>query len=669
MSKHPATAAAFTAKILFLGANALLYSMVLWGTIPRARFLVLALPLICVLSAAKRGLFPHVLAAFGAGLMFFGFQSYSPHSLVLHVLTSWTAMCCVLEDAMDYRHGPRRPGPLRIWFLAFLGIVFSGVFLLPLGQLAQTARDIGVLGLARMAAFSPAASSAYAAAAMNRLALFALLAWELSRLRDHRALPALFEGLAAGLPAALAFGLAEYFLARGKAFALSDRLTSLFLNPGWFAEYACLSFPLLFGLGKARRLGRWLFFAVMAAAVAAMVLTMARAAWLVFGLLAVVGVILSLAGFDLFGLDTRRLSRGLLLGGGAVLGAALVLYWSLAVSKLSLRNFPLATMISQRLERFSESPRPAIFKSGILIGLEAPVAGMGYETYAWHYPHLMAAPQSLLASHGDPKAEVFEATHNLFIQIFVGSGLLGLAAWLLLMARVLRLEFRHHRRRGDPLSLGVLALVLAFHGFGLFQEMIYVPAVWLMMFVVLAHALRLEDAEGGWPGKLAARRAGWLAVGVVGLALAVNAAGAGQLRLARSLGLGAYPAPGSQDMQGLSGPEAVEGRQVLWSSGASSFVLTGQGPWQFELGCPHPDLAARAVRAVLRDGNKVLAETVFDAGHDRTASLAVTGEQARPGDRLYLTVSRPYCPMVSGIKDFRCLGVWISGPGLTPPQS
>jgi O-antigen ligase len=660
--------ALFSSKIAFLVVNAAVSGMLLWDMGGRARPFVLAVLLALAVCLWRRAL-PLMLGALGASLAFFGFQSYSAHAQVLHFLVSLAALGLLLDNSLERRNVAALPvspsrsyGPLRLWLLGFVGVMLAGLPLLPLGEMTQALRETGPLGLARMLAYSVAASSFYAAAALDRLVLYALLAWELSRSRDDEPLMALARGVAASIPAALAFGLAEYFLARGAAYAMSDRLTSLFLNPGWFAEYVCVGFPLLFLLGRGR--GRLLLFALLGVALAAMVLTMARAAWLVSGVMAMACVVAATGGFDLFSLDYRRMAKGALLGLAAVLVVAAGVYGALSATKISLLNFPLATMIAQRLEKFSETPRPLVFKSGVLVGLESPVSGMGYETYAWHYPHLMDAPTSRMAREIPRDAEVFEATHNLFIQIFAGGGMLGLAAWLFMVLRAAQLCLRGHRLRADAMSLAALFSLAAFHAFGFFQEMIYIPAVWLLFFVVLAWCLRLEDAHGGWSADFTERRAARAVALAVMAALTLNLGNAGFASTASRLGLAAYPGPGSQDLQGLSGPETVSGHEAMWSSGASSLTLQGDGPWRFTVGAPHPDLAARPVRVVLSTGGRVLWEKTFDGSTGREASFETGADQAAPGGRVFLTVSRLYFPLTSGIKDHRALGVWIAGPGL-----
>ena len=653
--------AVFALKASFLALNALLSGMLCWEMSGRAKLFVLVLPVACAFCLWRRGVIPHMLAAFGAVLVFFGFQSYSAHAQVLHYLVSMAVLLLLAANAPG--QAARAYGPLRLWLLGFVGIMLAGLPLLPLGEFLQALGELGPLGFARMAAYSVANSSFYSLAAMDRLVLYSLFAWELSRSQEGEAPVHFARGVAASLPAALGFGLAEYFLARGKAYAMSDRLTSLFLNPGWFAEYVCVGFPLLFLLGRKR--GTWLLYLLLAAFLAAMVLTMARAAWLVSGVLAVACVVAGVSGFDLFALNYRRMAKGAILGGAAVAVVALGVYGALSVTRISLLNFPLATMISQRLERFSETPRPLVFASGILVGMESPVSGMGYETYAWHYPHLMDAPQSKLAGVIPRDAEVFEATHNLFIQIFAGGGVLGLTAWLLLAGRAAQLAFRRHRRRADAMSLAALFSLAVFHGFGLFQEMIYIPAVWLLFFAVLAWCLRLEDSDGGWAAGFTGRRAGWAVGMCVAAAFLINLQNAGFAATSARLGLASYPVPGSRDAQGLSGPERVEGRMVLWSSGASSFTLQGDGPWSFDVGLTHPDLAAQAVRIRLSAKGRVLSQAVLDGSTGRVATLKVPAGDVVPGERVYLSVSRLYYPLVSGVKDHRSLGAWIAGPGLT----
>jgi O-antigen ligase len=661
-------------KALFLAANAIVSGMLCWEVGARSRLMVLAMPVVCAFCLWRGKFAGHLLTVLGAALVFFGFQSYSMQAQALHFLVSLAALMVLGERAASAGGAPEsRPyGPLRLWLLGFVGVMLAGLPLLPLGEFLQAGRELGLLGLARMAAYSVAASSFYSLAALDRLVLYALFAWELSRVQDVDPAESLARGVAASLPAALVFGLAEFFLARGRAFAMNDRLTSLFLNPGWFAEYVCMGFPFLFLLG--RKKGKWLLFALLGVALTAMVLTMARAAWLVAGLLAVGCVVSWVGGFDLFALHYRRMARGVLLGGGAAVAVALSVYGGLSVTRVSLLNFPLTTMIKHRLERFSETPRPEVFKSGLLVGLESPVSGMGFETYAWHYPHLMGVKGSALAQGVSPDAEVFEATHNLFIQIFAGGGALGLAAWLLMAGRAAQLALRRHRRRADAMSLAVIFSLAAFHAFGIFQEMIYIPSVWLLFFVLLAWCLRVEDSDGGWVADFTQRRAARTVALCVLLALAINLGNAGFAAMAGRFGIQAYPPPADQDIQGFSGPETVDGRPVLWSSGASSFKLSGDGPWTFDVGLTHPDLAAAPVRVSLSSGGVVLAQAVFGGSsasggpaaiQGRKGALTIPAGAAEPGQRVFLSVSRLYFPIVSGVKDHRALGAFVSGPGLT----
>ncbi|MFP5240199.1 MAG: hypothetical protein ACLGQW_10245, partial [Acidobacteriota bacterium] len=204
----------------------------------------------------------------------------------------------------------------------------------------------------------------------------------------------------------------------------------------------------------------------------------------------------------------------------------------------------------------------------------------------------------------------------------------------------------------------------AFHLFGFFQEMIYIPAVWLLFFGVLAYCLRLEDEEGGWLAEFTARRCRSLAALAVCLALLANLFNAGQAATANRYGLGSYAQAGPVRLQGLSGPEMVEGRTVRWSCGASTWPLAGPGPWTYLVGTPHPDLAAYPVRVELLAGGRTVAQAVLDASTGRRATLTIPEGAAKEGDIVGVRVSRLYFPLQSGIKDHRALGVWIGGPGL-----
>ncbi len=105
----------------------------------------------------------------------------------------------------------------------------------------------------------------------------------------------------------------------------------------------------------------------------------------------------------------------------AVCGALVVglSFWA-SGKELAAVSRPINALLKERVGNFTDSPRPTLFRSGLLIAAESPVFGLGYESYARHYPVLLATSAAWLGRYGDKNAEVFETSHNMYIQLVSG---------------------------------------------------------------------------------------------------------------------------------------------------------------------------------------------------------------------------------------------------------
>ncbi|MEL7638714.1 MAG: O-antigen ligase family protein [Solidesulfovibrio sp.] len=607
--------------------------------------LVLAAGLGAVMASGGRGT-RLGLTFLGFSLFLFGVQAYVYPAVVFGLFLDAASLALAWRNA-----GRRAPGTgatgTALGALAWLAL--ASTLLLPWARFFQAAKLFGPVEFFAAMAFSPADAPAYGLAAAWRLATFAVFARELARLDLPERFSLLGRGVAGGLLTAIVFGFFEHF--QGDRYLLHYRFTSLFANPGWFAEYAAIAAPfLLLPLAGKRFGGRLLAAGSLALCGAALVLTLARAGW-------IAGCLTFAAAAWLY-FRPNRLVRWDRPHGHlptlAVAGALVVALAAWGAGRgLSAVSRPINALLAERVGNFTESPRPGLFRAGLCIAAERPVFGMGFETYARHYPVLLATPGTWLNRYGDPAAEVFETSHNMYVQLVSGLGLAGLTLWLALAGRA---GFLLWRRARDFASLPDAVLLLslaAFHVYAFFQEMFYVPPVLFLLFLPLARAMALEGRRAR-PG----RGAVWLALAaclVAGAGTLSYAVDAGLGRTAARLGLADWRAPGEEVVhEGFYPAETAEdGRTFRWSVGGAA-MLPAPGAREVTLRLAGPVPGTVAVYA----GDALLAVVRLDG-------RPVTRRFALPqGTPLYLLPGRSLLPQaVTGAPDPRRLGLAVGvGP-------
>lgn len=233
------------------------------------------------------------LSLLGFGLFLFGSQSYVYPAVVFGLLVDAATLALLWRNAGQAGRAGKALGlgPTGLFLAALTVLCLASTLLLPWGRLWQSLILFGPTGFFGAMVFSPADAPAYSLASACRLAVFAVFARELARLELSDRFALLARGVAGGLLTAIVFGLYEHF--QGDHYLLHYRFTSLFANPGWFAEYAAIAAPFLL-LPLARRGLRHRAEATggLALCGAALVLTLARAGWIAGSLTFAVALLL-----------------------------------------------------------------------------------------------------------------------------------------------------------------------------------------------------------------------------------------------------------------------------------------------------------------------------------------------------------------------------------------
>lgn len=344
--------------------------------------------------------------------------------------------------------------------------------------------------------------------------------------------------LLAGLVASLVVGLLDYYQLLDLRFwrALDPtanpgdvqfRLQSFFGHSGWFAEYVtlCIPYSMLLLLLPVRFLHRvGLLLLLLLVGEFTLILTFQRGGWLSYPLtLCAVWAAIYIC----YQLERQR--TGFLPAlKSSLTKVALSLPLTLVISTLILfalnhyRLFPAGNQfeVGRYWERLKEiqrtSDRSDFVRAGFLLAQLNPFLGGGAESFAVHYEREFASPagryyQSIvLPLHG--------SAHNVYLQIFAGQGLAGLALLLLLVAgmiyRALKIALYDEKVAfpGKVMLLIGAACGAAFLIYGNVQEVFYTHALQCLFFITLA--LTAAAAPSGLALAGPVRRRVWLILAV-----------------------------------------------------------------------------------------------------------------------------------------------------------
>jgi O-antigen ligase len=240
-----------------------------------------------------------------------------------------------------------------------------------------------------------------------------------------------------------------------------------FAAVGFFRNYLTYAHVLVIALGFALASPqRWVRIAVVPLLALAILFSTARGAWVAA---LVMGAALAAAGRRGFG----RL---------AAIAAIVAVAW-LASPGFREQALPGLTQAE------TNAGRLAIYAANLDIVAEHPVLGLGFGRY-----------QRVSGPYYDrhPEADRRSHAHNNFLQIAAESGLLGLAAFVLVFATALRYGIETVRRTTDPprhaTALGACLALVGFLVGGLTQYTFGDAEVAIAMWATLAVLMRLRDA-------------------------------------------------------------------------------------------------------------------------------------------------------------------------------
>jgi O-antigen ligase len=242
-----------------------------------------------------------------------------------------------------------------------------------------------------------------------------------------------------------------YFLAELGENYRFEHLTSVFGNPGWYAQYLVLGSPALLAILALRWQKKWkivLLVSLMIVTEFCIILIYQRGGWLSYPLTLVI------IWFCVYVLDgeSKNFSHHIQAIKGSLLKIAITLPVTIAISltlvyftaRVQPENRQQLSGFVQRAESITNvNDRLKYWEPAFLMVRLHPLFGPGVESFASQYEKLYVAPGHLYTQ--TPKYDVapfYGSAHNLYFQTLAGKGILGLLSLFGVMLAAITLVWR-----------------------------------------------------------------------------------------------------------------------------------------------------------------------------------------------------------------------------------
>jgi len=704
---------------VFLGANLFYRFSTVFEYIRFAEGLFIFLGVCSLLVMLFPKYLRMLLFFFGASFFLFGFRPYDIQSQVFETVVVFVAITVFLVNLRrNDRSGINRN--LFALISCYVGLSLFSVLLLPMGQIVKSFWMFGLKTSFLQVANTTPNTYLYPLAGINRLILFFILAFELSRTKDAREMfKWFFIGIFAGGVFSALVGLFDFYKIISLRWYRSDTLItpgsfhSTFLNRGWFAEFILIVVPfsLIGFMSKIR--GLWwkiLHLCALVICEIALIMSGARAGWLSYP------IILFFCWLFVYFFKEGRL-EGFRFSWGHFAKIALSVPVTIVLSFLLIfqvlipltdhfrkkpgieRTLPARVQdtdvekkgpsgkvtpvkkpeeasdrtlryISERAAGLADPGiRVPVWMQGVDVGREKPVFGMGYESFRWHASILPAIHRSYYSINRERefrrtnrREHIEDTPHNIFIQLFVSGGVVGLCLWFFVMGYSVIILVADLRKNRSLLNIPVLISIFSFHMYGIFQSMQYIPMIWLIVFLNLGYAMTLNDNVLPARVKKIAGILVRISVIMVIIGAFIYAFDSESMSLAEKYRLKIYAKDKKRDKYaGFYPREKWPMGYYRWSAGRAVRAVTLIGPVgvvEFDLQCHTPDVEKEPVfLSVFLNGEKI--DKIYFVRKGSVKRWYYVGPKKNDVDHeLLFEISRTWNPKRLGIsEDIRELGL------------
>lgn len=622
----------------------------------------------------------------GLSLPLYGFQSYTLYNCIFEFLISFLG-CLLFFERNSGQRSLENSGRVASLLGGFIILALLSLLLLPISSIVGALSLWGVFDFSNAVYWATPENPYYSIAAGNRLVLFAILVFLLGRNSTAEVLyRRIFIGCALSVVAACLLGLLNHFEIisltwyRPNFLTGSEvgRLHSVFGNPGWFAEYVIVCTPfILLLLGRITGLTTRLI--VLSAAFVlvgtSLLLTGSRTSWFAFACIVpfcYLTVLLFYHGKNDQSITWPEMSRSckriglgvffISLVGGTVF---LVINQSRSVN-YNDKSLSQTGYILHRMHNIADSNelRFKIWQETLALLSESPLYGLGYESYRRHQEVMRSIPESRYEMQRQTDGN-WDDAHNLYVQLVVNNGGIGLLVWLVLAVYVALLLYRDGVTNRNQQSFILLGSLGAFHLYGFAQSMIYVASNWFLFFLIIGYAMLVDQ-------KLITQRlirerkyavaALFVAVVIGGIVYGDNLQ---SRRLAERYGLVRYDKERGVDQYRGFYQREDWGRDgcFRWSGRKAEIVLGGYGTVKFDFICHAPHLDKLPVIMDVMLNGQAIDRYTFSDGQKVTRQYFVPADNDHTTNTLQLRLSRTWIPTREKMgNDTRALGIAVSEP-------
>ncbi|HFD32288.1 MAG TPA: O-antigen ligase domain-containing protein, partial [Gammaproteobacteria bacterium] len=395
-------------------------------------------PLFCILlfslvAVRKKHFFFFLLFVFGTTFFLFGFRSYDVQSRFFELEVAVLSFILLVKDRNALKYHLENK-VVALLLLLYCCLALCSLLLLPLQDIFAKIRLWGIHDFAFFALNATPELPEYSIAAVNRLLLFSLTAGLLaySGTCAEKYFHYIFKGAVSGMVIAAIIGLLEYFNVLSLSWYVPgslNKLHSLFLNRGWYAEYVLTLAPLLF-LGvchrsERRRLYVPIIFVALFIVGTSILFTGARSGWGLFT------VLLAGSSFVFVGQGSLRqkMFKSLLFFFMAVV---LLFIVSFSIFKITQMQDGPGVRLPKSMSAkqvFLEKRLNNLFRTGRIKNWQDTVHlidgrflfGRGYESFS-RQAHILAGIPTSGYKRSQQHQKIRDTAHNFYLQLVVGNG-------------------------------------------------------------------------------------------------------------------------------------------------------------------------------------------------------------------------------------------------------